>query len=488
MRSPHRMTDRTTPDHPSEPAHEPPTPDTRRLETVPGPYEHQAAPAPYGHQAAPGPYERQAAPAPYERQAAPGPYESRTAPAPCERPAAPNPYGGRAAPNPYEELGELAGPLDDFLRPEEPPFAGADDEGTPWSAPDHRRRPRLFFRFAGIPFALKAVIALVTLLAFLALGDRWAVLYAEHTAAEKLKDAMHLEATPEVSIGGFPFVTQVLGKHLGSVTVTVPDVAADRVSLAKVSATADDIRLSGDLPTSLKGAFAGKVRGEVLLSFDDLNRELGASQVTFSGTGRDRVLARGTLPVAGHDVRVRADARITRDGTRGIRTEIGGIRLSLGDLATFRPGTGPADGLHLTEKSAKALREQTAKVKALFGVREITRRLGVPPSAVGAALRSDERLHEVTGTPRFVHDLMRINLVDAALDHPELLRRLGLDPGLLTSLSTLTRPQLADRLTLGFHLPELPTQTGDVNLSDVRVTKEGIHVRLEGDGVGVSTK
>ncbi|NED89885.1 DUF2993 domain-containing protein, partial [Streptomyces sp. SID11233] len=85
-------------------------------------------------------------------------------------------------------------------------------------------------RFAGIPFALKAVITLVTLLAFLALGDRWAVLYAEHTAAEKLKDTMHLEATPEVSIGGFPFVTQVLGKHLGSVTVTVPDVAADRVS------------------------------------------------------------------------------------------------------------------------------------------------------------------------------------------------------------------------------------------------------------------
>ncbi|WP_203607079.1 DUF2993 domain-containing protein [Streptomyces sp. SID11385] len=476
MRSPHRMTDRTTADQPGEPVPVPAqetaaAPDTRRLETVRGPYAPEAAPGPYAHGAVPGPYEREAAPSPYGDR------------------AAPYPYGPGTAPNPYEELGELAGPLDGFLRPEEPPFADAyDDEQAPWSAPDHRRRPRLFFRFAGIPFALKAVITLVTLLAFLALGDRWAVLYAEHTAAEKLKDTMHLEATPEVSIGGFPFVTQVLGKHLGSVTVTVPDVAADRVSLAKVSATADDIRLSGDLPTKLKGAYAGRVRGEVLLSFDDLNRELGASQVTFTGTGRDQVLARGTLPVAGHDVRVRADARITRDGARGIRTEIGGIRLSVGDLATFQPGTGPADGLHLTEKSAKALREQTAKVKALFGVREITRRLGVPQQAVDAALRSDDKLHEVTGTPRFVHDLMRINLIDAALDHPELLRRLGFDPGLLTSLSTLTRPQLADQLTLGFHLPELPTQTGTVGLSDVRVTKEGIHVRLKGDGVGVSTK
>ncbi|MET8557718.1 DUF2993 domain-containing protein [Streptomyces sp. NPDC004959] len=453
MRSPHRMTDRTTADqpvtahrstvprhpaHPSGPAHEPPTPDTRPLEP------------------------------------------------------APDPYGGRAAPNPYEELGELAGPLDGLLRPTEPPFADTDDDGAPWTAPDHRRAPRRrrrpFLRFAGVPFTLKAVVTLVALLAFLALGDRWAVLYAEHAAAEKLKDTMRLEATPEVSIGGFPFVTQVLGKHLDSVTVTVPDVAADRVSLAKVSATAEDIRLSGDLPTRLKGAYAGTVRGEVLLSFDDLHRELGAGQVTFTGTGRDQVLARGTLPVAGHDVRVRADARITRDGARGIRTEIGGIRLSLGDLATFQPGTGPSDGLHLTEKGAKALRERTARVKALFGVREITRRLGVPRSAADAALRSDDKLREVTGTPRFVHDLMRVNLVDAALGHPGLLSRLGFDPGLLTSLSALTRPQLADRLTLGFRLPELPTQSGDVTLSNVRVTKEGIHVRLAGDGVGVRTQ
>ncbi|WP_433341081.1 LmeA family phospholipid-binding protein [Streptomyces sp. CA-253872] len=460
MRSPHRMTDRTT-GHPDGPVPETPAPDTRQPNTVPGPY----APPP--------------APATPETAPPAAPY------------AAPRPYDAATPPNPYEELGELAGPLDGFLRPEEPPLADAsdeDDDGAPWSAPDHRRRPRLFFRLAGVPFALKAALTLVTLLAFLALGDRWAVLYAEHTAAEKLKDAMHLEATPEVSIGGFPFVTQVLGKHLGSVTVTVPDVAADRVSLAKVSATADDIRLSGDLPTKLKGAHAGRVHGEVLLSFDDLNRELGASQVTFTGTGRDRVLARGTLPVGDHDVRVRADARLTREGARGIRTEIGGIRLSLGELATFRPGTGPADGLHLTEHGAKALREQTAKVKALFGVREITRRLGVPRAAVRTALSSDAKLHELTGTPRFVHDLMGINLIDAALDHPELPRRLGFDPGLLTSLSTLTRPQLADRLTLGFQLPRLPTQTGDVSLSDVRVTKEGIHVRLAGNGVGVNMR
>lgn len=71
---------------------------------------------------------------------------------------------------------------------------------------------------------------MLVLAAFLALGDRWALLYAERTAAEKVRDQLKLSASPEVEIDGFPFVTQILDQRLDSVSVTVPDVAADRVS------------------------------------------------------------------------------------------------------------------------------------------------------------------------------------------------------------------------------------------------------------------
>lgn len=40
---------------------------------------------------------------------------------------------------------------------------------------------------ACLPLALKAVIGLVVLAAFLTLADRWALLYAEHAAADKLE-------------------------------------------------------------------------------------------------------------------------------------------------------------------------------------------------------------------------------------------------------------------------------------------------------------
>ncbi|MFD6436004.1 DUF2993 domain-containing protein [Streptomyces venezuelae] len=390
--------------------------------------------------------------------------------------------------NPYDELAALApNPLEEFLhedKSEDKSEGETAEAEKPWAPPNHRRGSRRRNRFAGLPLAAKALVAVLVAAAFLALGDRWALLYAEHEAADKLKDQMNLSAAPEVDIEGFPFLTQVFDKRVDKVKVTVPDVAADRVSLAKVSATATNVTINGDGPTSIKGATIGEMNGEVLLSFDDLNRELGASQVTFTGHGNDQVLARGTLPVAGHDLKVRADARIQRNGDRGISTDIGGMSLQLGDLATYRPGTREKEGLHLSQKSADRVAEETSKAKALLSVPAIVERLGVPRNVVREALKSDTKLNELTGSPRFVNDVMGLNLIDVAMGHPELLKKLGLDPALLNGLSQLTRPVLADRLTLAFQLPKLPG-TGTVSLRDVTVEKEGIRVRIAGSGIGI---
>ncbi|MFE6162938.1 DUF2993 domain-containing protein [Streptomyces sp. NPDC056486] len=416
---------------------------------------------------------------PQEASAAPSPAaETRETPAETTAPL-----------NPYDELGALAtpSPLEEFLH--ETDDDEADKSDAPWQPPNHRRggrgrSRRRSTRFAGLPLAAKAVVALVVLAAFLSLGDRWALLYAEHEAADKLKDSMHLSAAPEVDIEGFPFLTQVLDKRVDKVKVTVPDVAADRISLAQVSATGTDVKITGDGATDIKGALISEMNGEVLLSFDDLNRELGASQVTFTGHGSDQVLARGTLPVAGHDLKLRADARIKRNGDRGISTDIGRMSLQIGDLATYRPGTRDSEGLHLSKKSADRLAEETAKAKALLSVPSIVKRLGVSDSVVSGALKSDTKLHDLVGSPRFLNDVMGLNLIDVAMGHPELLKKLGLDPALLKGLAQLTRPVLADRLTLAFQLPKLPGD-GHVWLKDVNVQKDGIRVRLTGTGLSI---
>ncbi|MDX3543973.1 LmeA family phospholipid-binding protein [Streptomyces europaeiscabiei] len=390
--------------------------------------------------------------------------------------------------NPYDELGTLDdGPLEVTSLEDFFDEGAAEREAEPepeWTPPVHRRGGRRRRgRFAGLPLAVKAVVGVVVLASFAALADRWALLYAEHAAADALEDRLHLAAAPEVEIGGFPFVTQLAGKRLDSVRVTVPDVAADRVSLAKVSATAHDIRLDLDGLTSVRGARVPRLDGDVLLSFADLNRELGASQVTFTGDGRDRVRARGTLPVAGRDLRLRAEATIQRQGERGIATRIGGMRLDIGDLATYRPGSRASDGLHLTPKASADLARETRRAKALLSVPAIVRRLGVSDATAREALGDDGKLTELTGSPRFARQAQSLNLIDLALDNPAVLRGLGLDPDLLDALSRLTRPVLADRLSLSFELPE--PEHGTMRLRDVRVEEDGIRVRLTGSELAV---
>lgn len=396
-------------------------------------------------------------------------------------PRHPSPGPAPARRNPYEELGALDdGPLRettvaDFLGKElVEQWAEPDEPAEPLRSRPRRRRDRS----AGLALAVKAVVGLVVLASFAALADRWAVYYAEHRAADALKDRLDLATEPEVEIGGFPFLTQLADERIESVRVTVPDVPAGRVTLAAVTGTAHDLRLETDGFTSLRGARVPRLDGEVLVSFDDLGRELGASQVRFTADGDDRIRVRGTLPIAGQDLALHAAVTIRQNGGRSIATEIGDIRLDLGDLATYRPGTGASDGLHLTPAASAALARDTRKARALLSVTALARRLGLSERAVDEALADDGRLAELTGSPDFARQARGLDLVDLALDHPGVLRKLGLDPALTRALSRLTHPVLADRLSFSFDLPDLPL--GEVRLRDVRVTRDGIRVRLTG--------
>ncbi|QHA08875.1 DUF2993 domain-containing protein [Streptomyces broussonetiae] len=384
--------------------------------------------------------------------------------------------------NPYDELAALADhPLDDFLTEDGAAPEQKEDPEEAWAPPNHRRGSRRRNRATGLSTLARVLVWTLTFGCTVVLADRWALLYAEHKASEQLKDKLHLAAAPEVDIGGFPFLTQLAAGRLDSVRVTVPDIPAHRVTLTQVTATADDIRIDGDGPTTVRGALVRQAHGQVLLSFADMNRELGASQLAFTAAGPGRIRAQGNLHIEGRDLSVRADARVRRDGERGIATSVDGIRVDIDDLATYQPGTRSTEGLHLTPATARRLTQEADKIRALFALPEIVHRLGVPDSVVSAALHDEDRLRQLTGTPRFLHDLTGINLVDVALSHPWLLKRLGLDPSLLPALTKLTRPQIADRFSFAFQLPKPPS--GALHLERVTVGKDGIRADVAGAGL-----
>ncbi|MGX1880415.1 LmeA family phospholipid-binding protein [Streptomyces sp. NPDC055287] len=399
-------------------------------------------------------------------------------------------------PNPYDELALLAEPEPDYaehpepidtddplglgLAPDDDGRDGRDDrdhDDDEWKPPNHRGKSRL----AAVPFVLKLAVTGLVCASLLLACDRFAVLYAQDKAEEKLQQSLGLAASPEVEIHGFPFLTQVAARRLDRVDVTVPDVAADRVSLAEVRATAQDIRVVGSLPTSIRGAVVGSVDGDVLLSFDDLGRELGASQAKFTKDGDNRVRVAGSLPVAGHEVRVRAEAHIRRDGDRAVSTTVDHMRLDIPGLVTYRPGKDRAhSGLRLHPEAAARISREAAQIKALLAVPAVAERLGVRQEWVERALRSEKELHELTGSPRFVRQLMQLNLVDVVMDHPWLLEKAGIDPKLVGALLSLRPPELSERLSLSFRLPKTP---GELRLRGIGVEREGIRADLAGTGL-----
>ncbi|MFG3506823.1 DUF2993 domain-containing protein [Streptomyces sp. NPDC047821] len=386
--------------------------------------------------------------------------------------------------NPYEELAQLADPEPELGEPSARARHGSkrlgipsDDDEEPWSPPDHRGRSR----FAAVPVVVKLAVTAVTGALLLTAGDRLAVAYAEEKAEDRIQQSLGVAARPQVDIAGFPFLTQVLGKRIHRADVTVPDVAADKVSLAEVHATATDIRVVGDLPASVQGAVVDRMDGDVLLSFDDLNRELGASHVRFTKAGGDGIHILGTLPVAGREVTLRAEARVGRDGDRSVSTTVQNMRLDVAGLFTYRPGHDPArSGLRLHPQAARRISREAADIKALLAVPAIAERLGLPRDRIDQALRGEKELSRLTGSPLFLQRLMGVNLVDLVADHPWLLEKAGIDPALIGALLKLRPPELADRFSLSFALPD---SAGDVRLRHVGVEGSGIRVGLTGSGL-----
>lgn len=330
--------------------------------------------------------------------------------------------------------------------------ATAADAGTDHSIngddkehPRAGRKPRRIVRRTA-----KVAVALAVVLAILALGDRWAVLYAENLAAQQVQKALKLRAEPEVHIDSFPFIGQVLAGNVDHVEVNVPDVDAGPVSVAQVKGTVDDIRIVGSLPSSVKGAVLNRVRGDILLDFKDLNREVGASQVhLMPGPEKNTVLAGGDVPVGDKQAQIRGRAQLQRTGDRGLRMTVQDTRVVVPGLLTYVPGKG--GGLQLTAPVADKMDEG--------------------------------ELQQATGKHVVPQQMMKGRVLDTLVDHPSLLRPTGIDPSLVQGLQKLREPKVAQQMEFSAQLPDnLP---GDIRLRDISVTKNGIRAQLTGKEIPV---
>ncbi|MFI6209943.1 DUF2993 domain-containing protein [Streptomyces sp. NPDC051041] len=121
--------------------------------------------------------------------------------------------------------------------------------------------------------ALRILLILVVILGglFVAL-DRLAVGFAEDEAADRLRTAENLSAAPDVSIKGFPFLTQVAGGELDEVEVGIRDYeaatgdGAGKIRIDRLRADMKGVEFSGDFGS----ATAAGATGTAFIAYDEL--------------------------------------------------------------------------------------------------------------------------------------------------------------------------------------------------------------------------
>ncbi|MEV0282229.1 DUF2993 domain-containing protein [Streptomyces sp. NPDC050610] len=136
---------------------------------------------------------------------------------------------------------------------------------------------------------LRILLVIVVVLGILFVAaDRVAVYFAENEAAKKIKSSQNLSETPDVSIKGFPFLTQVADSKLDEVDIDLDGVSASAgghsIRVTKLKASLHDVKIN----SSFSSATADNATGSAHISYEDLTKaaEPGV-KVSYGGRDKD---------------------------------------------------------------------------------------------------------------------------------------------------------------------------------------------------------
>ena len=147
------------------------------------------------------------------------------------------------------------------------------------------------------PILVLLAVVVVLLLAL----DRIGVLIADQQIAKRVRNAQDLPSSPDVSIKGFPFLTQVISGHYGQMDVTVRDVTRNGLTVdrVRVSAHGVSVPLGQVISGKVKEVPVDRADATVSIGFANLNKyiamQVPAGVLTVSGAGPKLKLT-GTLP------------------------------------------------------------------------------------------------------------------------------------------------------------------------------------------------
>ncbi|GAA4603713.1 DUF2993 domain-containing protein [Actinoallomurus liliacearum] len=150
------------------------------------------------------------------------------------------------------------------------------DMTRPDGLPAKRRRRRR-------PWVVVLVVLLV-LLGLLVALDRIAAAYAESRISSEIQK-QGFGARPDVTISGFPFVTQVLNRHFPHAHLTARNVREGPITISRIDGDVRDVRVDSGFR---KGSLS-RVDGTATIGFGELAKTSDEPGVRFTAAGPDKV-------------------------------------------------------------------------------------------------------------------------------------------------------------------------------------------------------
>jgi hypothetical protein len=216
-----------------------------------------------------------------------------------------------------------------------------------------RREGRVMGRGRKVGIAL--LVVLVLLIGLVVVADRVGASTAEdrladQAQAEMKKAGVTSEGRPDVTIGGFPFLTQVLAGSYDKITISVQRPRSNNVQLDHMTLVATDVKAAAsDLLKGQGPVTAGRLTGSATMSWETVKSliELSGLPVPFDPSKLqvkvvdNKVELRLPVTLGGFSTTLRASGQVSVEG--------GKVQLRLTDVATEGTELPPA---------AKALLQQ----------------------------------------------------------------------------------------------------------------------------------
>ncbi|MEU5823108.1 DUF2993 domain-containing protein [Streptomyces sp. NPDC047803] len=146
-----------------------------------------------------------------------------------------------------------------------------------------------------------SAVVLVILVAVFVAVDRVAVYVAESQVEDRVKVPGAQIGSTDVSIKGFPFLTQVAGSSLDEVDVSIDGIETHAAGRSLRIATMDAELRDVHLTDGFSGATATRATGTAVISYDDLT-EAASDGVAVEYGGKGKVKVTGTVDILGHPI------------------------------------------------------------------------------------------------------------------------------------------------------------------------------------------